>query len=145
MSLLSNLKTYSGSTHSKKRIGRGPGSGTGKTAAKGHKGKKARTGGSVRRGYEGGQNPLHRRLPKFGFKNIFGTKYIGVNLDQLAKLDGEITPESLVKAGLAKPGRPVKILGRGQLTKKLTVKAHKFSERASQGIKSAGGSIEEIK
>lgn len=143
--MLSQLTVVKGSTKKNKRIGRGPGSGHGKTATKGHKGKKARTGGTVARGFEGGQMPLHRRLPKFGFTNIFRVEYSSVNLDQLARFEGVVSPEVLAEVGLTKPGRPVKILGRGQLTKKLTVKAHKFSERASQGIRSAGGTVEEIK
>ena len=89
--------------------------------------------------------PLHRRLPKFGFTNVFRVIYSSVNLDQLARFDGSVTPELLAQVGLTKPGQPVKVLGRGQLTKKLNVRAHKFSERARQGIRSAGGSIEEIK
>jgi large subunit ribosomal protein L15 len=143
--LLSQLEVLRGATKKNKRIGRGPGSGHGKTATRGHKGKKARTHGVVKRGFEGGQMPLHRRLPKFGFTNIFRVEYGSVNLDQLARFEGTVTPEILVEAGITKPGQPVKVLGRGQLTKKLTVKAHKFSERARQGIKSAGGSAEEIK
>lgn len=145
MSVLSKLKVNRGATRKNKRIGRGPGSGHGKTATRGHKGKKARTHGVVARGFEGGQMPLHRRLPKFGFKNLFRVKYSSVNLDQLGRFDGTITPEFLSGAGLTKPGMPVKVLGRGQLTKKLIVKAHKFSERARQGIRSAGGTVEEIK
>jgi large subunit ribosomal protein L15 len=143
--ILSQLTVVKGATKKNKRIGRGPGSGHGKTATKGHKGKKARTHGVVARGFEGGQMPLHRRLPKFGFTNIFRVEYSSVNLDQLARFDGVVSPELLVEAGLTKSGKPVKILGRGKLTKKLTVKAHKFSERASQGIRSAGGTVEEIK
>ena len=145
MSMLSRLKVLRGATKKNKRIGRGPGSGYGKTATRGHKGKKARTHGVVARGYEGGQMPLHRRLPKFGFTNIFAVKYSSVNLDQLARFDGVVSPELLAEVGLTKPRQPVKILGRGQLTKKLTVKAHKFSDRARQGIQSAGGTVEEIK
>ncbi len=143
--MLSQLKVFPGATTKAKRVGRGPGSGHGKTSTRGHKGRKARAGGTVARGYEGGQMPLHRRLPKFGFTNIFRVKYSSVNLDQLARFDGSVTPELLAQVGLTKPGLPVKILGRGQLTKKLSVKAHKFSDRARQGIKSAGGTIEEIK
>lgn len=143
--MLSKLPVLRGATKKNKRVGRGPGSGHGKTSTRGHKGKKARTHGVMARGYEGGQMPLHRRLPKFGFTNIFRTAYSPVNLDQLARFDGTVSVELLVQAGLAKPGMPVKILGRGQLTKKLTVKAHKFSDRARQGIQSAGGTIEEIK
>lgn len=145
MSLLSQLAPARGSTHYRKRLGRGTGSGYGGTSGKGHKGKKARSHGVVRRGYEGGQMPLHRRLPKFGFTNIFKVEYSTVNLDQLARFDGTVTPEILAKVGLVKPGKKVKVLGRGQLTKKLVVKAHKFSDRAGQGIRSAGGEAEEIK
>ena len=144
-SLLSQLKVLRGSTKKNKRVGRGPGSGHGKTSTRGHKGKKARTGGTVQRGFEGGQMPLHRRMPKFGFTNVFRTDYSVVNLDQLARFDGAVTPELLAQVGLTKPGMPVKVLGRGKLTKKLEVKAHKFSNRAAQGIKSAGGTTEEIK
>ncbi len=143
--MLSQLKVLRGATKKNKRVGRGPGSGHGKTATRGHKGKKARSHGVVQRGFEGGQMPLHRRLPKFGFTNIFRTEYSTVNLDQLARFEGTVTPELLLKAGIAKPGLPIKVLGRGKLTKKLTVKAHKFSDLAGQGIKSAGGTIEEIK
>jgi large subunit ribosomal protein L15 len=143
--MLSRLKVMSGAVKKNKRIGRGPGSGHGKTSTRGHKGKKARTHGVVQRGFEGGQMPLHRRLPKFGFTNIFRVEYSSVNLDQLARFEGTVTPELLAEVGLAKPGKPVKILGRGQLTKKLIVKAHKFSERARQGIRSAGGTPEDLK
>src|SRR5271167_2986839 len=145
MSMLSRLPVLRGATKKVKRIGRGPGSGHGKTSTRGGKGQTARTGGRVARGFEGGQMPLHRRLPKFGFTNIFRVVYSSVNLDQLARFDGVVSPELLSEVGLTKPGRPVKILGRGKLTKKLTVKAHKFSDRARQGIQSAGGTIEEIK
>jgi large subunit ribosomal protein L15 len=143
--MLSRLPVLRGATKKNKRVGRGPGSGHGKTSTRGHKGKKARTHGVVPRGYEGGQMPLHRRLPKFGFHNPFRVAYSSVNLDQISKFEGTVSPELLVQMGLAKPGMPVKILGRGQLTKKLTVRAHKFSDRARQGIQSAGGTIEEIK
>src|SRR3954465_12185432 len=95
--ILSKLPVLRGATKKNKRVGRGTGSGHGKTATRGHKGKKARTGGSVQRGYEGGQMPLHRRLPKFGFKNLFRVAYSSVNLDQLARFDGTITPEVLVQ------------------------------------------------
>src|SRR6185436_20881238 len=106
--MLSRLTVIPGATRKNKRVGRGPGSGHGKTSTRGHKGKKARTHGVVPRGYEGGQMPLHRRLPKFGFTNIFRTAYSSVNLDQLARFDGTVSPELLVQAGLTKPGLPVK-------------------------------------
>lgn len=143
--LLSQLRVLRGSTTRMKRVGRGPGSGHGKTSTRGHKGRKARTGGTVARGYEGGQMPLHRRLPKFGFTNVFRDIFSVVNLDQLARFEGTVGPTELYEAGLAKSGNLIKILGRGKLTKKLVVKAHKFSESAKSGISSAGGSIEEIK
>ncbi len=145
MSLLSSLSPHKGSRHAPKRLGRGRGSGLGQTSGKGHKGQLARTGGKVRRGFEGGQSPLVRRLPKFGFSNTdFATKYEVVNLDQLNKLDGEVSPESLLASGLANK-TPIKILGRGQLTKKLIVKAHKFSESAVKAIEAAGGKTEVLK
>jgi large subunit ribosomal protein L15 len=143
--LLSQLRVLRGATTRNKRVGRGPGSGHGKTATRGHKGRKARTGGTVARGYEGGQMPLHRRLPKFGFTNVFREEVSVVNLDQLERFTGTVGIEELVNAGLTKPGRLVKVLGRGKLAKKLVVKAHKFSESAKKGISAAGGSIEEIK
>jgi large subunit ribosomal protein L15 len=145
MSLLSKLQIKAGSNQKNKRVGRGPGSGHGKTATRGHKGKKARTHGVVARGFEGGQMPLHRRLPKFGFTNIFRVAYSVVNLDKLDGFTGTVTPEILVEAGIAKPNLPVKVLGGGKLTKKLVVKAHKFSESARSAISAAGGTIEEIK
>lgn len=145
MSMLASLRSLRGSVRNNKRVGRGPGSGHGKTSGRGHKGKKARTHGVVRRGYEGGQMPLHRRLPKFGFTNVFGTKYSVVNLADLSKLEGVVTPEVLLSKGLVKPNLPVKVLGQGQLTTKLTVKAHAFSKRALQAIKTAGGTAEEMK
>lgn len=145
MSLLSSLAPAEGSKHYQKRLGRGRGSGLGQTSGKGHKGQLARSGGKVRRGFEGGQTPLHRRLPKFGFKNtMFETTYSVVNLGQLDKLSGEVTPETLKKAGLVH-SFPVKILGNGKLTKGLTVKAHKFSESAKSAIEAAGGKTEVIK
>ena len=143
MSLLSSLRPKKGSVKRKKRIGRGDGSGTGSTAGKGHKGQLARTGGKVRRGFEGGQTPLHRRLPKFGFSNVdFATKYSIVNLTQLETLSGTVTPETLKTAKLVKGRAPVKVLGNGQLKKALTVKAHQFSEAAKKAIEAAGGKVE---
>ena len=145
MSLLDSLAPKAGSKHYSKRIGRGIGSGMGGTSTKGHKGQLARTGGTVRRGFEGGQTPLHRRLPKFGFSNVaFANRFEIVNLEQLAKFSGEVTPESLHAAGLVSKG-PVKILGNGELKAALTVKAHKFSESAKKAIEAAGGKVEVIK
>ncbi len=142
--ILSTMKPKKGSTHSRKRVGRGNGSGLGQTAGKGHKGQKQRAGGRVRWGFEGGQTPLMRRLPKFGFSNAdFRTEYDIVNLEQLNKFDGEATPELFEKAGLLKHGR-VKVLGKGKLTKALAVKAHKFSEAAKTAIEEAGGKAEVI-
>ncbi len=145
MSLLSQLAPAKGSKHSPKRIGRGIGSGKGGTSTKGHKGQLARTGGTVRRGFEGGQTPLHRRLPKFGFTNVdFANNFEIVNISQLEKLSGEVNPDALRSAGLIGRGN-VKILGHGELKKALTVKAHKFSESAKKAIETAGGKTEVIK
>ena len=145
MSLLKQLAPAKGAKHSPKRIGRGIGSGMGGTATKGHKGQLARTGGTVRRGFEGGQTPLHRRLPKFGFNNTkFATNYDIVNVAQLAKFSGEVNPETLKQAGLISGGL-VKILGDGELKVALTVKAHKFSAGAQKIIEAAGGKVEVIK
>ena len=145
MSLLSSLSPKTGSKQSPKRIGRGIGSGIGGTSGKGHKGQLARTGGTVRRGFEGGQTPMHRRLPKFGFSNVaFATEYDIVNLTQLAKFSGEVTPEVLQENGVVGKGL-VKILGNGELKTALTVKAHKFSASAKKAIEAAGGKIEVIK
>lgn len=144
MSLLSELKPKKGSTGYRKRVGRGNGSGLGGTAGKGHKGQKARTGGKVRWGFEGGQTPLMRRLPKFGFNNHnFRTRFDVINLETLNKFDGEVSPETLQKAGLLTHGR-IKILGKGTLTKKLKVKAHKLSDSAKAAIEKAGGTVEVI-
>ena len=142
MSLLGQLRPKKGSTHKKRRVGRGDASGWGGTAAKGHKGQKARSGAPIPRGFEGGQTTIARRLPKFGFTNaMFKTTYELVNLSDLEKLDGEVTPESLQKAGVVHKGL-VKILGNGELTKSLNVKAHKFSASAKAAIEKAGGSVE---
>lgn len=146
MSLLSSLRPKKGSIKRKKRIGRGDGSGKGSTAGKGHKGQLARTGGKVRRGFEGGQTPLHRRAPKFGFSNVdFATKYNIVNLAQLEKMSGEVNPETLKKNRLVRSRGPIKVLGNGQLKKALTVKAHQFSETAKKAIEAAGGKVEVLK
>lgn len=132
----------------RKRIGRGPGSGTGKTAGKGHKGQNARSGGGVRPGFEGGQLPLYRRLSKRGFNNYnFRTVYATVNVSDLERFDEgkTVTIEMLKEAGLVKKELDgVKVLGNGELTKKLTVKANKFSETAQKKIEKAGGSVEVI-
>lgn len=146
MSLLSSLQPKEGSTHYSKRIGRGIGSGMGGTSTKGHKGQLARTGGKVRRGFEGGQTPLSRRLPKFGFTNAaFANNFEIVNLSDLAKLDGSVDHAALYKAGLVTKSAKVKVLAKGELKKSLTVKAHAFSEKAKSAIEKAGGKIEVIK
>ncbi len=144
MGLLGQLRIKKGSTHRKKLLGRGFGSGRGGTSGKGHKGQRARSGGRNVRGFEGGQTPLHRRLPKYGFVNIFRTSYSIVNLDQLQRMSSEASPESLRKSGIVKSRLPIKVLGKGKLTKALTVKAHKFSETAKKAIESAGGKVEVI-
>ena len=145
---LNNLRPPKGAKHAKKRIGRGQGSGNGKTAGRGHKGAKSRSGFRFKRGFEGGQMPLHRRVPKRGFHNPFRTEYEVVNLDQLAaKFDADavVTPEALRELGLvSRGGRPVKILARGEVGKKLTVRAHKFSGRAAEKIAAAGGAAEAL-
>ncbi|MEL7058685.1 MAG: 50S ribosomal protein L15 [Acidobacteriota bacterium] len=141
---LHELSPNPGSNRAKKRVGRGPGSGLGKTAGRGHNGQRSRAGFSQRLGFEGGQMPLVRRVPKRGFTNIFRTEYAVVNLSDLAALDvTEVTPELLVERGLVRRGRPVKILGDGELDKALTVRAHKFSKSARAQIEEAGGSCEE--
>lgn len=144
---LSNLQPAFGSHRNRKRIGRGHGSGTGKTAGKGHKGQKARSGGSVKAGFEGGQMPLQRRLPKRGFKPLHHIEYAVINLRDLELFEaGSVVDiEALGKAGLIgqlKDG--VKVLGDGELSKALTVKAHKFSKSAEAKIAAAGGSVEVI-
>ena len=142
---LEELKPAEGSTHRKKIVGRGIGSGVGKTSGRGHKGQKARSGGGVRPGFEGGQMPLYRRLPKRGFTNIFAKKYVAVNVEVLDKFnDGdEVTAESLLEKGIiSKTLDGVKILGRGEVTKKLTVKVAKVSESAKEKIEKAGGKAE---
>lgn len=145
MSILSQLGPKDGSTHYRKRVGRGIGSGLGGYSGKGGKGQTQRSGGSIRRGFEGGQTPLHRRLPKFGFTNVaFATEHEIVNLGQLSRLNGEINPETLKKAGLIH-GVRVKVLGAGEITKALTVKAHMFSESAKKAIEAAGGKVEVLK
>jgi large subunit ribosomal protein L15 len=146
MSDLNNLRRPEGANRGKKRLGRGPGSGKGKTSGKGHKGQKARTGHhGIPAWFEGGQMPLQRRVPKRGFKNPFRTEYEIVNLGQLNKLsEEEITPEVLHSNRLVDigKGRPVKVLGDGEITRKITVRAHKVSESARAKIEAAGGSVE---
>lgn len=134
-----------GATKSRKRVGRGIGSGLGKTAGSGHKGQKARAGGSIRRGFEGGQTPLYRRIPKRGFTNHFAKEYCVINLSDLEKYeDGmTVTPDTLLKDGsIRKVLDGVKVLGNGTLTKKLTVVAAKFSKSAEEKIQAVGGKIE---
>ena len=134
-----------GATTTSKRVGRGIGSGLGKTAGKGHKGQKARTGGSIRRGFEGGQTPLYRRLPKRGFKNRFAEEYAVVNLSDLERFDNGTTvnAELLKSEGIIKKELDgVKVLGNGTLTKKLTVVAKKFSKTAEEKIQAVGGKTE---
>ncbi len=145
---LHDLHPAPGAKRSRKRVGRGPGSGTGKTAGKGHKGQKSRTGYSRRFGFEGGQMPLARRLPKRGFTNVFRVEYQVVNLRDLDRVfaDGDtVSPEALAAKGLVRGGkRRVKVLGDGELGKKLAVQAHKFSASARAGIEKAGGSCEVV-
>jgi large subunit ribosomal protein L15 len=145
---LSNLKPAERSKFSKKRVGRGHGSGTGAQAGRGHKGAKSRSGFKFKRGFEGGQMPLHRRVPKRGFHNDFRTEYAVVNLDTLAeRFDAGtvVTPELLRKEGLVR-GRHqrIKVLARGDINKKLTVQAHKFSGKAAEKIQAAGGAAEAV-
>jgi len=141
---LNDLKPRAGSTHSRKRVGRGPGSGLGKTAGKGEKGQKSRSGYSQRPGFEGGQMPLTRRVPKRGFTNIFKTEYATVNLSQLGDIGSEIDPDLLAERGLVRRGKPVKVLGDGEVETALQVKASKFSRVAREKIEAAGGSCTEL-
>jgi large subunit ribosomal protein L15 len=144
---LHQLKPADGANKERKRLGRGIGSGTGKTAGKGHKGQNARSGGGVRPGFEGGQNPLYRRLPKRGFTNHTRKEYAIVNLEQLNRFaeNTEVTPVLLIEEGIVKNIRDgIKILGNGELRVKLVIKANKFSETAVQKIESVGGKIEVI-
>jgi large subunit ribosomal protein L15 len=138
---LSNLKPPAGQKHNKKRIGRGMGSGRGKTSTRGSMGARAVSGYSMMRGFEGGQMPLHRRLPKRGFTNIFKKQYAVVNLGRLDKLEGDsFNPERLVELGVVRKVRDgVKILGSGELTRKIRVEAHLFSRSAIEKIQKAGG------
>ena len=144
---LHNLAPAPGSSRDRKRLGRGPGSGTGKTSGKGHKGSKARAGhhgpGGGKPQFEGGQMPLTRRLPKRGFTNPFRQEANVIRLDQLALLGGEVTPDSLRAAGLVKRKGPVKVLGNGELTQAVTVRGLKVSASARDAIVAAGGKVEE--
>lgn len=144
---LHELKPAEGTNKAKKRLGRGTASGQGKSGGKGQKGQKSRSGGGVRPGFEGGQMPLYRRLPKVGFTNIFRKEYAVVNISELDRFeDGAVvTPQALKEAGLVKAMMSgVKILGNGEITKKLTVQAHKFSQSAADKIAAAGGKAEVI-
>jgi large subunit ribosomal protein L15 len=142
---LHELKPAAGARRPRKRLGRGPGSGTGKTCGRGEKGQKSRSGYSAKRGFEGGQMPLHRRLPKRGFVNIFRSTYRTVNVAQFKEFEAgtEVTPEVMQQAGLLHKGTDaVKVLGNGDIKVALTVKAHKFSKAAAQKIEEAGGKVE---
>lgn len=141
---LSTVRAPKKSSENRKRVGRGMGSGMGKTSARGHKGQRSRSGSRMMRGFEGGQMPLHRRLPKRGFTNIFRVEYVVINLDRLAELGiADITPEVLKKAHITKRASDrIKVLGEGELKTALTVKAHKFSKTAQEKITKAGGKFE---
>ena len=141
---LSTVRAPKKASENRKRVGRGMGSGMGKTSARGHQGQRSRSGSRMMRGFEGGQMPLHRRLPKRGFTNIFRVEYVVVNLERLLELGvSEITPEVLKKAKITKrKSDRIKVLGEGELKSALTVKAHKFSKSAQEKITSAGGKFE---
>jgi large subunit ribosomal protein L15 len=143
---LSGLKPPVGQMKARKRIGRGMGSGHGKTSTRGSKGQRAGTGFGQKRGFEGGQMPLHRRLPKRGFTNIFKREWTIVNLGRLEKLEGDaFSLDRLVELGVVKkPGQGLKILGSGELTRKITVEAHQFSKSAVEKIQKAGGTVQVI-
>ena len=142
MAELHELSPAPGSHRDRKRVGRGPGSGTGKTSGRGQKGQKARSGASIPAGFEGGQMPLHRRIPKRGFTNMNRVEYQVVNIGQLAALTGEVGPGALRAAGLIRSLRkPIKILGDGELSASLQVSAHAFSGSAREKIEGAGGSV----
>jgi hypothetical protein len=141
---LSNIKPASGSTHNSKRLGRGQGSGKGGTSTRGHKGAKSRSGNSTKIGFEGGQMPLQRRLPKFGFNNVNRKEYRGINLDTIqalveAKNLKEINKDILVENGLSSKNELVKILGRGELKSNISITAHKFTKSAEEAISKVGG------
>lgn len=140
---LSKLRAPKKSSEKKKRVGRGMGSGMGKTSARGHKGQRSRSGSRMMRGFEGGQMPLHRRMPKRGFTNIFRKEYSIVSIERLAALnETTITPDVLRAAGIINTKHPVKILGDGEITAAITVHAHKFSKSAQEKITKAGGKFE---
>ena len=140
---LSNIRAPKKATEKRKRVGRGMGSGMGKTSTRGHKGQRSRTGSRMIRGFEGGQMPLHRRMPKRGFTNIFRKEFNIVSIARLAELgETTITPDVLRKAGVIKTKHPVKVLGDGEITIALTVSAHKFSKSAQEKITKAGGKVE---
>ena len=144
---LSNLKPPKGANRNRKRVGRGPGSGLGKTAGRGSKGAQSRSGYKQKRGFEGGQMPLHRRLPKRGFHNPFRVEYAVVNLDDLSAkfaAGAVVTPDDLRATRLVTTKQPIKVLARGEIAIALTVKAHKFSGKAAEKIAAAGGSVETI-
>ncbi len=145
---LHEIKPAAGARRSRKRLGRGPGSGTGKTSGRGENGQKSRSGYSSKRGFEGGQMPLHRRLPKRGFVNIFRTTHRIVNVDRFNSFDAGsvVTPERMLEVGLLKKGRDrVKVLGNGDLGVALTVRAHQFTKTAQKKIEDAGGTAEVIR
>lgn len=143
---LHELAPAPGSRFERKRVGRGIGSGHGKTSGRGHKGQKARSGGGVRRGFEGGQMPLIRRIPKRGFNNIFAEEVSIVNVRDLTRFSPGtvVTPELLVKEGLVKSGRIIKLLGKGELDRPLTVQVHRVSKGAAEKVAAAGGKVEVI-
>jgi len=142
---LHELSPAEGSKHARKRVGRGPGSGLGKTAGRGEKGQKSRTGYSSRPGFEGGQMPLDRRVPKRGFNNsIFRTEYAVINVGDLTGLEGDVTPEVLAQKGLVRSGKLVKVLGEGEISTAIRIRANKFSKSARAKIEAAGGTCEEL-
>ena len=142
---LSNLRAPKKANENKKRVGRGMGSGMGKTSTRGHKGQRSRSGSRMMRGFEGGQMPLHRRVPKRGFTNIFRQEFNIVNLEKFEGLGDTINPDVLRKAGVISTKKPVKILGDGELKSAITVQAHKFSKSAQEKITKAGGKFEVLK
>jgi large subunit ribosomal protein L15 len=142
---LSTLRPPKGATANRKRVGRGMGSGMGKTSTRGHKGQRSRSGSRSMRGFEGGQMPLHRRLPKRGFTNIFRVEYRVINLERIVELgENNVTPELLVKNGLAGKNDLIKVLGNGELKSAISIQAHKFSKSAQEKISKAGGKAELI-
>lgn len=145
MAELHDLSPSSGATRKRKRVGRGQGSGTGKTAGRGENGQNSRSGGRVHPRFEGGQMPLIRRIPKRGFKSINRVEYQVVNVRDLEKVEGEVSPATLRAAGLIRSlKKPVKILGQGEIAKKISISAHKFSASAQAKIEAAGGSVSVI-